>query len=72
MATQGSVSIVDLTDEQFGELARSILARELGPEGLVRFLNLQGNGVDYTRDRKLWQDGTKVADILERIRKRNS
>jgi len=72
MATQSSIPISNLSDEQFGELARSILARELGPEGLIRFLNLTGNGIDYTRDRHLWQVGTTVEDVLQRIRKRGS
>jgi hypothetical protein len=72
MATQNSVPIENLSDEEFGELARSILVRELGPHGLIRFQNLSGSGSDYSRDRHLWQAGTTVKDVLQRIRERNS
>jgi len=57
------IPLDEMTDEQFGELARSILARELGPEGLVRSLSLVGDS-DFTRDRHLWQDGITMDEIL--------
>jgi hypothetical protein len=72
MATQNSTPLANLTDEQFGELARSILVRELGPEGLIRFQNLGANGSDYTRDRHHWQDNITLEEIVEQIRKQRS
>ena len=49
------IVIEQLTDEQFERHALTILNRELGPDGLARFLrmNRSGNG-DYTRDLEEW------------------
>ena len=44
--------------------------RELGPDGLARFLRLAKPGAgDYTRDREQWQENLTLDQILESIRK---
>lgn len=61
-----------MTDEQFDHYAMSILARELGPGGLARFISLHRSGSgDYTRDRYQWLDNLSIEDI-ERELKANS
>lgn len=62
-------AIDQLTDEQFERHALGVLQRELGPDGLARFLRLNrsGNG-DYTVDREVWQRGLTLDQILESIR----
>ena len=57
-----------LTDEQFERHALDLLQRELGPDGLARFLCLNRSGTgDYTRDREQWQKDLKLDQILESI-----
>ena len=49
--------------------ALDVLKRELGPDGLARFLRLNcaGSG-DYTRDRSDWQKDLTLDRILQSIR----
>ncbi len=61
------ISIDNMTDEDFERHAFAILQRELGVDGLARFLRLNraGSG-DYTRDRhKL--NGTTIEDIMAEL-----
>lgn len=62
------IPIDHMTDEDFQRHAFGILKRELGLEGLVRFLRLNraGSG-DYTRDRHLWLEGATIDEIMTRI-----
>ena len=47
-----------------------LLKRELGVDGLARFLRLNRSGPgDYTRDRDQWQKDLTLDQILESIRK---
>ena len=63
-------SIDQLTDEQFERHALGLLQRELGPDGLARFLRLNRSGTgDYTHDRDQWQKDLTLDQILESIRK---
>jgi hypothetical protein len=64
--------LIQMTDDEFHEFARAALLRELGTDGFLRLMALGGIGWDYTRDRHLWQDGTTVQDILERLHKKAS
>ena len=58
-----------LTDEQFERHALALLQRELGPDGLARFLRLNRSGRgDYSRDRDQWQRDVTIDQILESIR----
>ena len=58
-----------LTDEQFERHALDLLMRELGVDGLARFLRLYRSSTgDYTRDRDKWQKGLTVDQIVQSIR----
>jgi hypothetical protein len=64
------IALDQLTDEQFERQALDVLRRELGPDGLARFLRLNRSGTgDYTRDREQWQKELTLDQILESIRK---
>jgi hypothetical protein len=64
------IAIDQLTDEEFQRHALDLLQRELGPDGLARFLRLNRSGTgDYTRDREQWQKDLTLDQILESIRK---
>jgi hypothetical protein len=59
-----------MTDQEFTRHALDVLKRELGPDGLARFLRLNRSGTrDYTRDRHQWQEDLTLDQILESIRK---
>jgi len=57
--------VEQMSDEQFDRYALEVLQRELGPDGLARFLRLNRSGKgDYTRDRMQWQKRRSVAEIV--------
>lgn len=63
------IAIDQLTDEQFERHALDLLQRELGPDGLARFLRLNRAGAgDYTRDREHWQQKLTLDQVLAAIR----
>ena len=59
-----------MTDEDFERHALELLKRELGIDGLIRFirLNLAGKS-DYTRDRLEWQKDWTVEGIVASLKK---
>lgn len=60
-----------MTDEQFERYALEVLRRELGGDGLARFLRLERSGPgDYTKDRAQWQNELTVENIVESLRRR--
>jgi hypothetical protein len=60
--------IVEMTDEQFESHALRVLGKELGPDGLARFIRLNRSGSgDYTRDRHQWLDKVSLEDILKEL-----
>lgn len=60
-----------MTDEAFERHAFAILQRELGLDGLARFLRLNRAGTgDYTRDRHNWLANTTVDEIMAAIDRR--
>jgi hypothetical protein len=64
------IAIDQLTDEQFERHVLDILKRELGPDGLARFLRLNRSGTgDYSRDRERWQKDLTLDQILASVRK---
>jgi len=64
-------SLDTMTDEQFERHALHVLQRELGVDGLARFLRLHRSGPgDYTRDRIAWQRDLTVDEILDSIKSR--
>lgn len=63
------IALDKLTDEQFERHALEVLRRELGADGLARFLRLHRSGSgDYTQDRLEWQKDLTVDQIVESIR----
>jgi TnpA family transposase len=59
-----------MTDEEFYRHALEVLQRELGADGLARFLRLHRSGAgDYTRDRAQWQRDSTLDQVLESIHK---
>jgi hypothetical protein len=50
-----------------------VLQRELGADGLARFLRLNRSGKgDYTRDRMQWQKNLSVAEIVASLNRPTS
>jgi hypothetical protein len=63
--------IETMTDEQFERHALEVLGRELGADGLARFLRLHRSGPgDYTLDRMQWQKDLTIQEVLESIKHR--
>jgi hypothetical protein len=66
-------SVEHMTDEQFERYALEVLQRELGPDGLARFLRLNRSGKgNYTQDRMQWQKNLSVAEIVASLERPNS
>lgn len=64
-------SIDRMTDEDFERHAFAILQRELGLDGLARFLRLNRSGKsDYTSDRQQWLTGTTIDEIMAEVERR--
>jgi hypothetical protein len=63
------MQIREMTDQEFQRHALSILQRELGAEGLARFLRLYRSGRgDYTKERDQLLKGVTIDEIVEQIR----
>jgi hypothetical protein len=61
--------VEQMTDEQFEKHTLAILARELGPLGLARYLRMHCTGnEDYTRNRERWTGHLTIDQILEEAR----
>jgi len=59
------IPVEKMSDEDFERQALAILQRELGLDGLARFLRLYRSGSgDYTRDRHRWLDGATIQEIV--------
>lgn len=64
-------SIETMSDEQFERHALEVLGRELGADGLARFLRLHRSGPgDYTMDRVQWQKELTIEEVLDSIKHR--
>ena len=60
-----------MTDEEFERHALSVLRRELGLDGLARFLRVYRSGSgDYTRDRHRWLEGDTIQEIMAEVERR--
>ncbi len=58
----------DMSDAEFDSHVMTILARELGPGGLARYLMLHRSGPgDYTRDRHQWLGHLTIEDIMREL-----
>jgi hypothetical protein len=63
------IALDQLTDDQFERHALEVLKRELGADGLARFLRLHRSGPgDYTLDRDEWQKDLTLDQVIESIR----
>jgi len=63
------VNVSKMTDVQIREAALSIISRELGPVGLLRFLRQYETGYgDYTKDREELLKDETVESIAARIK----
>ena len=66
------IPLEKLNDEEFERHALEILHRELGVDGLARFLRIYRAGTgDYTRDRHLWLQGATIHQIMAEIERRH-
>ncbi len=61
----------DMTLEEIRSQGLKALTERLGPEGMIRFIQMfdKGSG-DYTRDRHKWLDGITIDEISEEIIKK--
>jgi hypothetical protein len=66
------IPLETMSDEDFERRALAILQRELGLDGLARFLRLYRSGTgDYTRDRHQWLEGATVQEIMAEVERRD-
>jgi hypothetical protein len=63
------VNTNNMTNEQVIEIGLGILEKELGPVGMIRFIQQfdLGHG-DYTRDRNKWLKTENLDDLLQNIK----
>jgi len=62
------MNIQDMTMIQIREAGLEILLRELGPAGMVRFLQQYESGTgDYTKERSSWLTEKDVQSLAEKI-----
>jgi len=65
------IPLEKMADEEFERHALSVLRRELGLDGLARFLRLyRAGGGDYTRDRHRWLGDATIDDIMAEVQRR--
>jgi hypothetical protein len=62
------IPLEETSDEDFERHVLAILQRELGLDGLARFLRVYraGSG-DYTRDRHRWLEGVTIQEIMAEV-----
>jgi hypothetical protein len=67
------IAIEQMSDAEFESVAFDILRRELGADGLARFLRLHlSDEGDYTAERAGWQRDLSVDDIAKSIQARRT
>ena len=60
-----------MTLNEIQQTGLAALSRELGPVGMIRFLQMFETGYgDYTQERALWLKEQSVEDIMQRIQQR--
>jgi hypothetical protein len=63
------IPLEETSDADFERHAFAILRRELGLDGLARFLRIYRSGTgDYTRDRHRWLEGARIQEVMARNR----
>ena len=64
------INTQELSQEEIRTIGLEVLARELGPTGLIRFLQMYENGNgDYTDDRERILPRQTAAQITEKTRR---
>jgi hypothetical protein len=67
------IPLENMSDEDFERHALAILQREMGLDGLARFLRLYRSGSgDYTRDRHRWPEGATIQEIMAEVERRDT
>ncbi len=62
-----------MTLNEIQQAGLTVLSRELGPVGLVRFLQMFETGQsDYSRERTQWIDEQSVDTIVQRIQQKRT
>jgi len=65
------MNVRTMTLEQIRQVGLEALTRELGPVGMVRFLQqFQSGSGDYSKDRHRWLGDEDLQTVVERIRRR--
>jgi hypothetical protein len=65
------ISVEKMSDEDFDRHAFAILQRELGLDGLARFLRLNRAGTsNYTQARHEWLNGATIQEIMAEVDRR--
>lgn len=70
MVTENASMIASetMTDAEFDRIAFDVLRRELGADGLARFIRLHRSGTgDYTAGRMEWQQSIALDDVAASI-----
>jgi hypothetical protein len=66
------IPLENMSDDDFERHALAVLQRELGLDGLARFLRLYRSGTgDYTRDRHRWLEGATVQEIMAEVERQD-
>ena len=59
-----------MTPAEIQQAGLAALARELGLDGMIRFLQqFESGSGDYSTGRHAWLDGDRVASVVEAIRR---
>ena len=65
------IPVENMSDDEFERHALAVLQRELGVDGLGRFLRIYRAGTgDYTRDRHRWLEGATIQEIIAEVERR--
>jgi hypothetical protein len=67
------MATTELTDEQIRLRGLEVLYRELGPAGLIRFLQQFESGEgDYSVERHKWLEAYSLEDLLNDLKRKQS
>ena len=62
-----------MTLNEIQQKGLAVLSRELGPVGMIRFLQMFETGQgDYTKERHQWLEDQRIEDIVQRVRQRRT
>jgi hypothetical protein len=62
-----------MTLNEIRQRGLEVLSRELGPVGMIRFLQMFETGYgNYSQERRQWLDDQRIEDIVQRVRQRRT